>query len=127
MCDAGLTPFLVKLLSEDELTTKQALHLIDLQLKEQVSFQDLHELYMLDYTTAIPSPHLKTCQLLVGLNTATRLVQILKGTSGSGMQCAAVLQQLAACCPCLNYANAAVSLRHLGFAFCSLVRGFLRL
>lgn len=80
----GLTPFLVKLLSEDELTTKQALHLIDLQLKEQVSFQDLHELYMLDYTTAIPSPHLKTCQLLVGLNTATRLVHILKGTSGSG-------------------------------------------
>ena len=80
-----MTPFLVKLLSENELTTKQALHLIDLQLKEQVSFQDLHELYMLDYTTAIPSPHLKTCQLLVGLNTATRLVQILKGTSGSGM------------------------------------------
>ena len=75
----------MKLLSEDELTTKQALHLIDLQLKEQVSFQDLHELYMLDYTTAIPSPHLKTCQLLVGLNTATRLVQILKGTSGSGI------------------------------------------
>lgn len=127
MCDAGLTPFLVKLLSEDELTTKQALHLIDLQLKEQVSFQDLHELYMLDYTTAIPSPHLKTCQLLVGLNTATRLVQILKGTSGSGMQCAAVLQQLAACFLCINHANAAVSLRHLEFALCSLVRGFLRL
>ena len=104
MCDAGLTPFLVKLLSEDELTTKQALHLIDLQLKEQVSFQDLHELYMLDYTTAIPSPHLKTCQLLVGLNTATRLVQILKGTSGSGMQHGVLLQQLAACCLCTNAA-----------------------
>ena len=82
---AGLTPFLVKLLSEqDELTTKQALHLIDLQLREQVSFQDVHELYMLDYTTSIPSPHLRTCQLLVGLNTAARLVQILKGTAGSG-------------------------------------------
>ena len=81
---AGLTPFLVKLLSEDELTTKQALHLIDLQLREQVSFQDVHELYMLDYITSIPSPHLRTCQLLVGLNTAARLVQILKGTAGSG-------------------------------------------
>ena len=80
----GLTPFLVKLLSEDELTTKQALHLIDLQLREQVSFQDVHELYMLDYITSIPSPHLRTCQLLVGLNTAARLVQILKGTAGSG-------------------------------------------
>lgn len=83
MC-TGLTPFLVKLLSEDELTTKQALHLIDLQLREQVSFQDVHELYMLDYITSIPSPHLRTCQLLVGLNTAARLVQILKGTAGSG-------------------------------------------
>ena len=82
---AGLTPFLVKLLSEDELTTKQALHLIDLQLREQVSFQDVHELYMLDYTTSIPSPHLRTCQLLVGLNSAARLVQILKGTAGSGV------------------------------------------
>ena len=86
---AGLTPFLVKLLSEDELTTKQALHLIDLQLREQVSFQDVHELYMLDYITSIPSPHLRTCQLLVGLNTAARLVQILKGTAGSGeLSCA---------------------------------------
>lgn len=85
----GLTPFLVKLLSEDELTTKQALHLIDLQLREQVSFQDVHELYMLDYITSIPSPHLRTCQLLVGLNTAARLVQILKGTAGSGkLSCA---------------------------------------
>lgn len=98
----GLTPFLVKLLSEDELTTKQALHLIDLQLKEQVSFQDLHELYMLDYTTAIPSPHLKTCQLLVGLNTATRLVQILKGTSGSGAShavlcCAGMVSKIQSC------------------------------
>ena len=84
MLPVGLTPFLVKLLSEDELTTKQALHLIDLQLREQVSFQDVHELYMLDYITSIPSPHLRTCQLLVGLNTAARLVQILKGTAGSG-------------------------------------------
>ncbi|KAL0044010.1 hypothetical protein WJX82_001910 [Trebouxia sp. C0006] len=83
VCASGLTPFLVKLLSEDELTTKQALHLIDLQLREQVSFQDVHELYMLDYITSIPSPHLRTCQLLVGLNTAARLVQILKGTAGS--------------------------------------------
>ena len=87
---AGLTPFLVKLLSEDELTTKQALHLIDLQLREQVSFQDVHELYMLNYITSIPSPHLRTCQLLVGLNTAARLVQILKGTAGSGEQLPAV-------------------------------------
>ena len=38
----GLTPLLVKLLSEqDELTTKQALHLIDLQLREQVSFHSV--------------------------------------------------------------------------------------
>ena len=81
----------MKLLSEDELTTKQALHLIDLQLREQVSFQDVHELYMLDYITSIPSPHLRTCQLLVGLNTAARLVQILKGTAGSGANTALCL------------------------------------
>ena len=98
---AGLTPFLVKLLSEDELTTKQALHLIDLQLREQVSFQDVHELYMLDYITSIPSPHLRTCQLLVGLNTAARLVQILKGTAGSGAMIAFALSVFTFhLCPC---------------------------
>lgn len=88
---------MVKLLSEDELTTKQALHLIDLQLREQVSFQDVHELYMLDYITSIPSPHLRTCQLLVGLNTAARLVQILKGTAGSGVFLVFALCSYACC------------------------------
>lgn len=34
---AGLTPFLVKLLDDEDLTAKQALHLLDLQLREQVT------------------------------------------------------------------------------------------
>ena len=102
----------MKLLSEDELTTKQALHLIDLQLREQVSFQDVHELYMLDYITSIPSPHLRTCQLLVGLNTAARLVQILRGTSGSGESFFALTQG--------NVAVATPS-RAIGPALCSSV------